>query len=161
MKGVGLVSIMIAMFVIMTSVLGYVAMQVRSMRAVTGSQLGTQAMTIASTIADGLRANRPAAIAGNYDGPVTSPESIPQCEGLSASCSASETAAHDMQAWRASLAALPGGKAHILRTLAADGETLLRVAVCWNGERVAASESCPPVDGETKPLKHYALEVIL
>lgn len=159
--GAGLVSIMIAMLVIMASVLGYVAMQVKSVRAVTASQLQTHAITIAYSITDSIRANRTAALAGDYDGVLTTPASSVTCEGLSASCTASQIAADDMKAWSLMLTRLPRGLARIERIPVTEKAVLVRVNVCWNEARKASTGSCPPLDDTIHSLKRYELEVML
>ena len=160
-EGAGLVSIMIAMFVIMVSVLGYVATQVKSLRAVTASQQQTHAITIAYSITDGIRANRAAALAGDYDGRLTPPATRVTCEGLSASCTGSQIAADDMNAWSLMLKRLPGGMASVERTPVAGKGVLVRVNVCWNGERKAMAGKCPPSGDANNRLMRYALEVLL
>ena len=159
--GAGLVSIMIAMFVIMVSVLGYVAMQVKSLRTVTASQLQTQAITVAYSITDAIRANPAAALAGDYDGALTPPSTTVRCEGLSASCTASQIAANDMKVWSLVLNRLPGGKASVERIPVAEKGTLVRVNVCWNEGRKASAGSCPPPDDASNAIRRHALEVIL
>ncbi len=160
-EGAGLVSIMIAMFVIMVSVLGYVAMQVRSLQAVTASQLQTHAITIAYSITDGIRANRAAAVAGDYDGGLIPPETRVTCEGSSASCTGSQIAADDMNAWSLMLKRLPGGIASVERTPVGEKGVLVRVNVCWNGERKASAGNCVPSGDTNNRLMRYALEVML
>jgi len=159
--GTGLVSIMIAMFVIMTSVLGFVAMQAKSLRIMSASQLQTHAVTIAYSITDGIRANRTAVLAGHYDGVLTTPASSVTCEGVSASCTASQIAASDMKAWSLMLTRLPGGLASIERIPATEKAVLMRVNVCWNEARKASTGSCPPPDDAINPMKRYELEVML
>ena len=159
--GAGLVSIMIAMFVIMVSVLGYVAMQVKSLRAVTASQLQTHAITIAYSISDGIRANRTAALAGHYDGALNPPAMTVTCVGVSASCTGSQIAAHDMEAWSLMLERLPAGMASVERIPVAGQGELARVHVCWKEARMESAASCPPPDGANNRLKRYALEVML
>ena len=159
--GSGLVSIMIAMFVIMVSVLGYVAMQVKSLRAVTASQLQTHAITIACSITDGIRANRTAALAGHYDGALTPQASTVTCEGLSASCTGSEIATDDMNAWSEMLKRLPGAMAGVERTPVAGKGVLVSVNICWNEERRVTADDCPPSGDASDRLKRYVLEVML
>lgn len=159
--GTGLVSIMIAMFVIMVSVLGYVAMQVRSLQTVTASRLQTQAITIAYSITDGIRANRPAALAGDYDGALTPQATTVTCEGLSASCTGSQIAADDMNAWSEMLKRLPGGMASVERTPVAGKGVLVSVSLCWNEERRVSADNCASSGDASDRLKRYALEVIL
>ncbi len=159
--GSGLVSIMIAMFVIMVSVLGYVAMQVKSLRAVTAGQLQTHAITIACSITDGIRANRTAALAGDYDGALTPQATTVTCEGLSASCSGSEIAADDMNAWSEMLRRLPGGMASVERTAVAGKGVLVSVSLCWNEERRVPADNCASSGDASDRLKRYALEVML
>ena len=159
--GAGLVSIMIAMFIIMVSVLGHVAMQVKSLRAVTASQLQTHAIVIAYSITDGIRANRTAALAGDYDGALSPPATTVTCEGLSASCKGSEVAANDMKAWSLMLNRLPGGMASIERIPLSEKGVLARVHVCWNEGREASADSCPAPDDANSMLKRYELEVML
>ena len=155
-----MLEVLISLFVIMTSVLGYISVQVSSQQAVTASQIRTQAIVIGASIADGLRSNQPAAIAGDYDGAIATAEGG-NCEGSGAECDRSDMVDYDRTKWQSALSTIPGGQARIQSTAGPGATTSLRVSVCWNESREPSTANCPPLEGDANPLKNFELEVLL
>ena len=65
--GVGLVEVLIAVLVFAIGPLGLARLEITNLATNHGSQLRSQAMTLAYDIVDRMRANRDAALNGDYD----------------------------------------------------------------------------------------------
>lgn len=98
--GFTLIEALIALLVLSIGLLGVAAMQLTSLRANNGAFQRTQATFLAQDIADRMRANRTAALAGDYDCAL----------GDAAPASPATIAEADIAAWKARVAAtLPQG----------------------------------------------------
>lgn len=78
--GVGLIEILIAVLVLSIGFLGMAALQTRALSNNNSAMDRTQATIASYSILDAMRADRPNALAGNYDGTVT----VGQCPGAGA-----------------------------------------------------------------------------
>lgn len=127
-RGSSLVEVMISLFVLMTALLGFAAMQLNSMQGISSNRQHTRAVQIASSIADSMRANRDAVRAGDYDGPLKKPEDPTDC--VVRDCSASQLAAFDRTSWIESLSRLPRGRGVITRDATPVGQSVF-LTICW------------------------------
>jgi type IV pilus assembly protein PilV len=108
MQGFSLLEVLIAVLVFSFGLLGIAAMVLTSMRGTHTAQLHTQATFMAQWIADAMRANPRAVMAGNYDGPGLAALST-NC--TSANCSPATLATRDREVWGVMVArALPAGQ---------------------------------------------------
>lgn len=138
-SGSSLVEVMISLFVLVTSLLGFSAMQLNSLQLLSNNQQHASAVKIAASMADALRANASAVRAGHYDGLLTTPAVTVNCR-LQA-CSSSELAAFDKRRWLAAVSRLPQGRALIERQPAQNGE-MIRIRLCWRRDRGDGSHAC-------------------
>jgi len=100
--GFTLVEALVALLVLSIGLLGVAAMQLSSLQANNGAFQRTQATFLAQDIADRMRANRAAALAGDYDFNF----------GDAAPVAPATVAEDDIVAWKTRLAAtLPAGSA--------------------------------------------------
>ncbi len=100
--GFTLIESLVALLVLSIGLLGVAAMQLASLQANNGAFQRTQATFLAQDIADRMRANRTAAIAGDYDFALGDP----------APDDTDTVAEQDILAWKGRLAAtLPQGEA--------------------------------------------------
>ncbi len=119
--GFTLVEVLVALLVLSIGMLGIAALYLESLRASRQALVRTEAVTLASSIADQIRSNRNPA--GNYD-----------CGGT---CDAGEggnaIAVGDINAWIAAVAAqLPSGTASITYTAAAaNTPAIYDISVSW------------------------------
>lgn len=125
-RGFTLIEVMVAVIVLSIGLLGLAALQTTGLRNNHSAYYRSQATFLAYDIADRMRANRAAAIAGNYD------------LALSATPSGGSTlAAADQVEWIDSLGTiLPGGDGSIAVNSASGAAT---VVVQWNDERAGGS----------------------
>ncbi len=107
-QGFTLLEVLIAVLVFSFGLLGIAAMVLTSVRGTHTAQLHTQATFLAQWIADAMRANPDAVMAGNYDGPGL-PTLATNC--TSANCAPGTLATRDREVWGSMLArALPAGQ---------------------------------------------------
>ena len=122
--GVGLVEVLIAVLVFAIGLLGLARLEITNLATNHGSQLRSQAMTLAYDIVDRMRANRDAALNGDYDIDI----------GDAAPAGAT-VAATDLQQWKAAAAGqLPQGDGAVARAVAA-GVTRFAITVQWDDSR--------------------------
>jgi type IV pilus assembly protein PilV len=119
-----MVEVLVALFVLSVGLLGVAAMQTVGLRANYGAHVRSQATAMSYEIMDRMRANRQAALAGDYDlvfGAI-----------IEAPASRAET---DLQDWQTALAAtLPNGDGQVETLLADPGNSIpqrVRVTVRW------------------------------
>ncbi len=95
-RGFSLVEVLIALIVMSVGMLGIAGLYVQSMQAGRTSMLRHHAVTLASDIADRIRANPTAGAA--Y---IASPGADNNCVDAGTDCSVAEMAAHDIFLWEA------------------------------------------------------------
>lgn len=96
-KGFSLVEVLVALVLLSVGLLGLAGLQTRGVRDNHGAYLRTQATLCVKDLVDRMRANRPAALAGDYD------------IGFGVVAAGGETvAAQDLNQWLQSLSQLPG-----------------------------------------------------
>jgi type IV pilus assembly protein PilV len=137
-KGFFMLEVLITMVVMAIGMLGIAAMLMVAHKASSSSYLRQQASQSVSNMIDKMRANRQAAISGNYNisdlvasGAPTIPASpSPSC--VTASCTTTQLAAYDAWYWLANdVGQLPNGAGSITTTLSGTN-TLVTVTVQWN-----------------------------
>lgn len=120
--GFSLVEVLVALVVLSIGLLGVAGLQTRGVRDNHGAYLRTQATLGAKDLVDRMRANRPAALAGDYD----------LAFGGSVA-SGSTLAAKDLSQWQAALAQLPGpGQGQVVVD---KGNRRVMVDVSWDDSR--------------------------
>jgi type IV pilus assembly protein PilV len=114
-RGFTLVEALVALVVLSIGMLGIAALYVESLRAGRTALIRSQAVTLASDMADRIRANRAGGI--TYDKDVDDAGTLSgDCEqdGASASCTPAVMADHDKAIWDAEvIRSLPAGTAQI------------------------------------------------
>ncbi len=107
--GLTLIEVMVALIVLSIGILGLATLQTASLNFNNGASQRTQATVLAYDMADKMRANRPAAQAGDYD--IAFEDPPPAC---AAPNNAGTVAEQDISAWRMALACrLPQGTGSI------------------------------------------------
>lgn len=125
-RGMTLVETLVALVVLSIGLLGVAALQMASLRNNHAAHTRSQATALAYDVADRMRANRTAAINGNYDVAIGSTIATP-----------STLAEIDLTAWKNSLAAaLPAGDGAITSDDAVTGDpNIVRVTIQWDDSR--------------------------
>lgn len=123
-QGFGLIEILVSMLVLGIGILGMVGLQLNAIKLNQTASVRSQATFIAYDIADRMRANSSAALAGSYD--IALAASAPTGTSI---------AAIDLQAWKSALATqLPAGDGSVARS----GQ-VLRVVVQWDESKVGGA----------------------
>lgn len=119
-RGLTLIEVLIALLVLSIGILGLATLQTASLGFNAGASQRTQATMLASDMAERMRANRQAALAGAYD--IAFQDPAPACAAPSAS---GTVAQQDISTWRMALACrVPLGTGSIARN---GGEITLTV----------------------------------
>jgi type IV pilus assembly protein PilV len=157
-NGFTLVEVLIALLVMSIGLLGLGKLMLLSARANDSAYMRSQATALGYTILDAMRANRQAALAGDYNALTSSPV----CSAA-APCSSAEQAQYDLTQWTQSLATeLPNGAGTVATVTAPDTVTgasnvTATVTVSW-ADTVAQQAFGGAAAGNTVSI---ALETIL
>ena len=123
--GFSLIEVLIALLVLSVGLLGLAALQANTLQFNQSAYLRSQATNLAYDMADRMRANREAALAGAYDEGFADP--VPAC----GDAAAGTVVEQDIDAWRNSLiCALPTGNGSI----DVNGG-VVTITVRWNEDR--------------------------
>lgn len=123
-RGFSLVEVLVALVLLSIGLLGLAGLQTRGVRDNHGAYLRTQATLCVKDLVDRMRANRPAALAGDYD------------IAFGVVAAAGDTvAARDLDQWQQSLAQLPGPGQGRVSVDQASRRVLIDVA--WDDSRGA------------------------
>jgi len=95
-KGFTLMEVLVALAVLSIGLLGMAGMQLFSLKSSHNAYLRTQATTAANELVDKIRANRIAAIAGNYDSAL-----ITNCQ--TTDCTPNQLASFELSQWKCAL----------------------------------------------------------
>lgn len=90
-RGVGLIEVLVALVILSIGLLGMASLQAASLRANHQAYLRSQAVILARDVVDRMRANRPPALAGDYD------------IALDTAATGTTVAADDLKQWKAAL----------------------------------------------------------
>lgn len=136
--GFSMIEIMVTIAIIATSLLGTAGLQAYAMRVNQGAQLRSQAVFLASDIAERMEANKAGATTGvgyDLDEVTSAPASVDTC--YSSTCSASNLAAYDLNQWSNSI------------------DTLLPQAIAWEICKDANLDgTCDSTSTATNPINY-------
>lgn len=118
-QGVSLLEIMIAVLVLSIGILGMATLQLQALKSNQSALTRTEATQYAYMITDMMRANRSAALLGQYN------------VGLGEAVSGSSMAILDVQYWKQALSALPAGDGAIAVSA---GQAIITVQ--WDASRL-------------------------
>lgn len=161
--GFTLIEVLVALIVTSIGLLGLAALQANGLRDNHGAYLRTQASYIASDIAERMRANLGATVAGNYEVDATAPTAPTfNCIGtftgtaIAGQCTPDELAQADLFSWYSNLAGRTGTQPVAAMLPAGDAEiecsddpcirgSVHTITVRWDGNRSGATgRTCPP-----------------
>lgn len=104
--GFSMLEILITLVIIATALLGTAGLQVYAMRMGQSSQFRTQAVFLASDIAERMEANKSAAVSANYVLASTSTTSLAATDCATTACTSANLAAWDLSQWGIAIAGL-------------------------------------------------------
>ena len=102
-RGFTLIEVLVTLLVLSIGLLGIAKLLLVSSRANDSAYLRTQATSLAYSILDSMRANRAAAVAGNYSGSSASATNPGTQCAASAPCSSATIAQYDLWNWQQAL----------------------------------------------------------
>jgi type IV pilus assembly protein PilV len=149
--GFSLIEILITLVVLSIGLLGLAALHAESLRSSRSAYLRTKAVSLASDMADRMRANRPGAIAGDYVAATADAGSNEDCAddtvgGATKVCSPADMAAHDIWQWKRAIQdprnGLPGPGTGEMTSDGAAQPTYL-IVVAWNEAGEANNYALP------------------
>lgn len=121
-RGVTLIEVLVAVLVLSIGLIGLAALQVAALQANQISYQRSQATNLAYDVIERMRANRQAALNGNYDTPFQDP---PECEDPSDGGSLAQT---DLNQWHMALScSLSGGQGQITT----NANNIVGVTIRW------------------------------
>lgn len=142
-KGAGftLLEVLVALIVLSIGLLGLSGLQTMGLRNNHSAFMRSQATLFAGNIIDHMRANRGAAMAGDYN--IDFADDAPTTAVCTTNCSRANVADMDLQDWLAALQRINGdGEIDVVQeTAVINGETVTYdmavVSVCWRDQRGA------------------------
>lgn len=148
-RGVGMVEVLVAALIMAIGILGYAAMQVRTLQEATNSQYRMQALALAGDLIARIRANTPSAGATPWNALYARQQyagdmAPASCQGAAVVCTADQLATADVYAINQQLRRLLPGADISVQPNPANAATLL-VRVAWNGRTPTAEQCDAPV----------------
>ena len=153
-RGFTLIELLVSVAVFSLGILSLAYLQVTSLRLDQSSTLRWEASMLAYDMADRIKANQVAGLAGEYSD--ASSPSWADCADAATTCTPANMAAYDKSAWDDALNALPGGAGNVVD----NGAGAFTVIVRWDDARTGATgTNCPPVSDAD--LRCLAVDVAL
>ncbi|TXT27358.1 MAG: type IV pilus assembly protein PilV [Gallionellaceae bacterium] len=130
-RGFSMLEILITLVIVAIALLGTAGLQVYAMRMGHGGQLRTQAVFLASDIAERMEANKVAAVAGNYAVAAASSPSAAAADCGAVPCSGAALAGYDISQWENSIANLLPQARWQVTQLAAGNPSTYSIFIQW------------------------------
>ncbi|MEP6789881.1 MAG: type IV pilus modification protein PilV [Ramlibacter sp.] len=120
-RGVSLIEVLVTLMIISLAMLGAVGLQAQALRLNQGGQSRSQAVYLASDLAERIEANKGAAVlAGSYEVALTSTRPSPSAACTVGSCTEDQLADYDLAQWGiAVFDSLPQASWEVVRTVSA------------------------------------------
>lgn len=129
--GFSMLEILITLAIVSIALLGTAGLQVYAMRMNHGGQLRTQAVFLASDLAERMEANKAAAIAGNYTVAAASAPTAAAADCGAAPCSGTALASYDISQWETSLTNLLPQARWQVTQIAAGNPSTYSIFIRW------------------------------
>ena len=130
-RGFSMLEILITLVIVAIALLGTAGLQVNAMRMNKGSQFRTQAIFLASDMAERMEANKAEAILGTYAVAATSAVGAAATNCAAAACNSAGLAAWDINQWGTSITnVLPQPSWSITQTVAGNPSTY-SIVINW------------------------------
>ena len=139
--GLSMIEVLVALTIIAFAVLGLLGLQARALGVQKDAFHRRQAAELVAQLAERMRANHLAFLAGRYalsfDASAAVPSTVPACV---APCTSAQVAARDLDEWRIELRRrIPGAAAYLLWD--ATSRSGIAVSVAWPEPHAVASDA--------------------
>lgn len=140
--GFSMLEILITLVIIAVALLGTAGLQVYAMRMGKSGEFRTQAVFLASDIAERMEANKTAAVAGNYAVALTNSPSVASADCSAIPCDTASLAGWDISGWENAIIAvgLPQASWQITQTTAGNPSTY-QIVINWTDRNSTKSGS--------------------
>ncbi len=133
--GFSMLEILITLVIVATALFGTAGLQVYAMRMNQGGQFRTQAVFLASDIAERMEANKAAAVAGSYELALTNTTGAAAVDCSTIACNEAALAAWDLAEWGNVIAGLlPQASWQVTRTATGNPSTY-EIVINWTDRR--------------------------
>ncbi|MFZ5523464.1 MAG: type IV pilus modification protein PilV [Pseudomonadota bacterium] len=133
--GFSMLEILVTLVIVATALFGTAGLQVYAMRMNQGAQFRTQAIFLASDIAERMETNKAAALAGSYELAETSATGVAATDCSNSACDEASLAAWDLAEWGNVIAGLlPQASWQITRTVTGNPSTY-EIVINWTDRR--------------------------
>ena len=157
-RGFSMLEILITLVIIATALLGTAGLQIQAMRVSQSGQYRTQAVFLASDIAERMEANKAAAITGNYVVATASTPSTATLDCSTNACDVAALAAWDISQWENEIISLGLPQATWVITQTATGNpSTYKIVINWNERRKNIQYS---TTGSTELLSYTATRTV-
>jgi len=130
-RGFSMLEILITLVIVAIALLGTAGLQIYAMRVNQSGQFRTQAIFLASDIAERMEANKAAAVTGNYALALTSVSSVAATDCAAAACNSANLANWDLSQWGIAIAnLLPQATWSVTQTAAGNPSTY-NIVIGW------------------------------
>jgi type IV pilus assembly protein PilV len=129
--GFSMLEILITLVIVAIALLGTAGLQVNAMRMNKGGQFRTQAIFLASDIAERMEANRAEAVLGTYAVAATSAVGAAATLCDAAACSSTQLAAWDISQWGTSITNLLPQPSWSITQTAAGNPSTYSIVINW------------------------------
>ena len=130
-----MLEILITLVIVAIALLGTAGLQAYAMRVGQSAQFRTQAVFLASDIAERMEANKTAAVAGDYNLALTSASSVAATDCATTACNSTDLASWDKSQWGTAIASLlPQATWKITQTTAGNPSTY-EIVISWTDRR--------------------------
>ncbi len=129
--GFSMIEVLVTLLVISLALLGTAGLQAYAMRMSQGGQFRSQAVLMASDLAERMEANKPAAIAGNYVVAQSSTPVAVNAACISAACAAGTLAAYDLAQWQRAVAATLPQSSWAVTQVTGGNPTTYTITIGW------------------------------
>ena len=134
-QGFSMIEVLVTLVIIAVALLGTAGLQVHAMKMNKSGEFRTQAVFLASDIAERMEANKAAAVLGNYVVATTGASSAFATNCWGAACNAATLASYDLSQWGANIAnLLPQASWRITQTTAGNPSTYT-IFIQWTDRR--------------------------
>ena len=129
--GFSMIEVLVTMVIIATALLGTASLQLYAMRVNQGGQFRTQAVFLASNMAERMEANKQEAINGRYILANTTVADTPDTSCATNTCSAANLAAYDLNQWGNSIAELLPQPSWQISRITAGNPSTYNIIIRW------------------------------
>lgn len=142
-SGFSMIEILVTLVIVATALLGTAGLQIYAMRMGKSSHLRTQAIFLASDIAERMEANKPAAISGGYALASTSVAPALSTACTTGPCDSSALRDYDLNQWSNAVASLLPNPQWTITSTTTGNPNTYQILISWSEQSSDKSNHNP------------------